>query len=188
MSQGDHTDRIAQLETGMASLWRYLDYKDEEIAARRKADRIGQDVEAYRQEIAKQLTQVSEASARYNSVITLVGYASYFATWSFVRADLKPKEAALVGLLGLTSVAFYVLWEIGSMFRRFRSAQHLASLVARELQPDEFFRRYEEVKLKDAVSSARWHRIWVGLFPCCVLTIACGGAVLMWALARSLFN
>lgn len=188
MSQGDHADRIAQLEAGMASLWRYLGYKDEEIVARRTADRTGQDVEAFRQEIARQLTQVTEAAARYNNVMMLAGYASYFATWSFVRADLSSKEAALVGLLGLTSVAFYVIWEIGGMFRRFRSAQHLASLVARELQPDEFLRRYEQVKLKDAVSSARWHWIWVGLFPCCVLTIASGGAVLVWTLARTLFN
>lgn len=186
MVERENAARIAILEEQLTSLWRYLGYKDEAIAAQRKADRIGQEIEIYRRELGKQLVQVTDASARYNSVITLIGYASYFATWSFVRTELKPSEAAIVGILGLISVALYVIWEIGMMLRRSTSARRLADLINRELQPDEFLHRLEEVKHKEAVGAARWLWLWAIVFGLSVLVAVAGGSLLMWSLARSI--
>jgi len=186
MAERENADRIALLEQHLSSLWRYLGKQDEAITARRNADRTGQEIETYRREIEKQLVHITEASARYNSVITLIGYASYFATWSFVRTDMKPRETAIVGLLGLVSVALYVVWEIGMMLQRFISARRLADLINRELQPDEFLSRLEKVKQKEAVGTARLLWLWGIVFFASVLTAAAGGSVLMWSLARTI--
>lgn len=182
----DNRQRIAKIEKELERLWKYLGYKDDELKARRRRSEIDTAVAQQRKEIASLLSKQDEDAARYVNVIALIGFASYFTTWTLLKPSLSATEAAWVGVLGLISVAAFVLWEIFRMLWRFFDMQGIADLLSRPLTSEEFLERLERLRGIERLRKARRTWIWFAFFAVAIVPGFAGGILLILALARPL--
>lgn len=79
---------------------------------RAKAEEIGEKTNFLRKELQSYLKQMHEETSRYVNVVAVIGYAGYFATWSFTKDILGKGPTTFVALMGMISVGLFVLWEM----------------------------------------------------------------------------
>lgn len=167
-------------------MWKYLGHKDEAIKASREADRLAESVNRFKTEIREQLSEALKRAEQYNTVMAVVGYTGYFATWSFSKDAFSQTDNRLIGILGLTSIIAFVTWEVLNMLFRFSTNKRLINLISRERLPDEFFDELKAVKDYDARLKVRFYYIWAMIFGLAATTAAGGALIMIRALWVSL--
>ena len=179
-------DQIDELWRQIDHLWKYLGYSEEAIAAGRAADEAKENVDKFKKEIRDQLSTQYDASSKYQTVISTVGFAGYFGIWTLSKDILSKNQTSIVAILGIVSLTTFVCWEIYGMVIRSRGALTLVDLVQKQYTPDEFFRQIEKIKENDADIKSRIIWKWVAVSFISFLSAITGGAILIYAFVRNL--
>lgn len=174
----DTRKQINALWTQFDHLWAALGYTQEYIEHRRTADEIGKQVEDFRNELSRQTLDSIEASNRYNNVIALVGYAGYFAIWSFTKEHISKQDSGLIAISGLVSISSFVIWSIVIMLHNSYWIIRQSKIINKQFLPDEFFNEFNKLKFDQGKSSSAYFKFWAALFLISIISALIGGVFL----------
>ncbi len=175
------------------ALWRSLEhhssaaeFRDSARQWREKADQIQKQTDQYRTELAAQLNRLSEDTTRYINVLSVIGYAGYFTTWSFTQDLLDKELTAFVGLMGMISVSTFVLWEVFNVFLRMGAVSALGEIFRNGVSVEDFGSMSEDFTRREAKARAVLVPVHRAVFATSFLTIIAGAVVMMRTLYASL--
>ena len=133
------------------------------------------------------LKATHDESTKYFNVVSVVGYASYFATWSFTKDILNAETASFVGFMGMISVSLFVLWEMWMIMAvRMKTISELNHVLRNTISREDFEVLKADLERNEARRIAiitPMHRL---VFSASLLTATAGGATMMHALFLSL--
>jgi hypothetical protein len=121
----------------------------------------------------------------YTNVVLSVGYAGFFAIWSFLKPDLSKGETLWSALLVSVSLTVFILWEVYQSFYRSRSIMSLAETVKDPSRFEVAIDRYRREENSRVISLKR---VWVVAFLLTVVTGFGGTLILIYAFIRSLIK
>jgi hypothetical protein len=137
-------------------------------------------------EVQKELIAHAFGQAQaYTNVVLGMGYAGFFAIWTFLKPELSKAQVFWSALLVSVSLASFILWEVYNAYYRSRSLLSLANTVQ---NPATFTEAIEQYKRDEHARVVNLRRIWVGAFALTVLPGFGGLLVLIWAFIRSLYS
>lgn len=177
---------MLQLSEDLDRLWRYIGYDEKAKEARARARDIEGKVADYKKEAEDFLRRQSEETSKYFNTVMAVGYAGYFATWTLTRADLDKWHSSFIGLMGMTSLAIFILWELFTMFIRMKTLQELGAFFQNVISVDDFEPFKREQASREAKRLMLVRPLWTLVF--CVSTGAAtiGAADMMVQLYKNL--
>lgn len=137
-------------------------------------------------EVQKELLSHAFGQAQaYTNVVLGMGYAGFFAIWSFLKPELSKAEVLWSALLVSISLAAFILFEVFQSFLRSRSILGLSQTVA---DPSKFQAEIEAFRKAERSRVIAQRYVWAVAF---LVSVTAGfGAVLilLWAFVRSLFT
>jgi hypothetical protein len=186
-------DCILELDDRINHLWDSLRHRSDadeysRIARewRDKSEALERQISEYRSELAINIKNINEESARYVNIVSVIGYAGYFTTWGFTRDILERDVTIFVALMGMTSVSLFVIWEMFSIYLRIKSVGSLGQLFQQSVSVEAF----EELRTKLVIDEARTtaianpaHKV---VFTLSFLSAIAGGLAMMQKLYMSL--
>ena len=103
----------------------------------------------------------SEHAKQYSNIIILGGYAGLFAIWNFTKDTLSDWQVWSVGLLVLTSLLIYIIFELyGTWLRTTQVNNQMKELLSAE-QLNKFPEEYGKGELSRV---SKFMRIWPYFF------------------------
>lgn len=193
-TDSDHAMHIRALYEQIDALWRQLEHhstaeehRQRAREFREKAEKLDSYTKELRSDLQSLLKTTHEESTKYINVVSVVGYASYFATWSFTKDLLGREPSAFVGLMGMMSVSFFVLWEMWVILAvRLKSIDELNHVLRNTISAEDF----EPLKIRLQENEARRIAIMTPIhrlvFFASFFTAIAGAAAMMQALYASL--
>lgn len=137
-------------------------------------------------EAQKELTAHAFGQAQaYTNVILVVGYAGFFAIWSFVKADMTRAQVFWSGLLIALSLTAFILWEIYGAFYRSRSLLSLARAVN---DPSNFEKLIAQHRSEERTRVIWLGRVWAITFGFTVITGFSAVGILLWVFVSALWE
>ena len=141
------------------------------------------------EEHKKVLGAATERAIAYTNLITVAGYAGFFALWQITKDYLSRNQVLWSAVLMLTSLALFVLFEVCKAYYSSRAVMEYAailhkpenrgSLVKLEAQIERF--RFDEQK-----RFVWFGRSWHVVFILTALSGLGGAGILVYALVRAL--
>ncbi len=128
---------------------------------------------------AKILESIFEKATTYTKVILGLGYAALFAVWSGTKSDLSQHQRVLSALLALSSLMFYIIFEIFQMI--INSRLHWSFVSSMQRHPGNLGAALQEYEQAAMRWKGRLLKSWIWIL---VLTIPTGvgaACVLVWA-------
>lgn len=183
-----------QIREELDRLWIVLGHMDRanqhRLAAaefHEKAEETERQANLIRTELHATIKQMHEESTKYVNAIAVIGYAGYFAAWSFTK-DLLPKEVTLfVGLMGMISIALFVIWEMWTVFAvRLKTISEVGKIMREMVSYEDFEVLKNDLQKNEAkriAILAPAHRV---VFAISSGTAFAGGLALMHALYMGL--
>lgn len=132
------------------------------------------------------MTVAYDKSASYLNIVTLGGYAAFFALWSLLGQDVSISQKFWSGLLIGISVVLFVGFEIAKVAILYVRLLKLRG-VARA-SPDTLQQRFSDFTAAQAATTRAGIGIWLIIFPVTVATGLGGAAFLLYAFALKLFS
>ncbi|GEM_PF-6735429 len=189
----DTAKYMLALHDEIDALWRSLEhhssaaeYRDSARKWRERSDQIQKQTDQYRTELAAQLNRLSEDATRYINVLSVIGYAGYFTTWSFTKDLLDKELTAFVGLMGMISVSTFVLWEVFNVFLRMGAVSALSEIFRNGVSVEDFGSMSEDFTRREAKARAVLVPVHRAVFAISFLSIIAGAVVMMRTLYASL--
>jgi len=124
-----------------------------------------------------------EKARNYSNIIMMGGYVGLFAIWNFTKADLLKWQSMIVGLLSITSVFIFVIFELCSLWVHSSQTFSLVNGLKKAEKLGTFPKEYGQREFKQAQIFAR---IWPFFFFPAVLTAVAAGLILMFAFVMQL--
>jgi hypothetical protein len=107
----------------------------------------------------------------YNNIITSLGYAGIFAMWQFIRAEIQPRDNALVVCLFGVSLIAFILWIlITSTYQQLSAVRVTKALADPSTSPLQKLHFLQESERKAVVLQARLLLTWKPLFAIAVVS------------------
>lgn len=132
------------------------------------------------------LTSMWDKSSAYTTAVISVGYVALFTSWSATAGDIAPQFSRLVAVFGLSSLAVFVIFEVGKMVWQHVHVMALIRLIGHQGPAfDEAQNRYSSF----SASSQKAHQ-WVWSFVL-GLTLVLGmtsASVLVYANLERMFG
>jgi len=180
----------ASLRQEIDRLWVVLEHMssadEHRLAAQRfreQADVAEANANFIRAELHSTIKQMHEEVTKYLNAVAVVGYAAYFATWSFSKDIIGKELSALVALLGMISVSFFVLWEIWLAFSvRLKGINDITNVLRNLVAHDDFEGLKHELQGNEARRIAIATPIHRLVFAVSASAAVVGGAIMMQAL------
>lgn len=132
------------------------------------------------------MTVTYDKAASYLNVVTLGGYAAFFALWSLLGSDISTREKFWAGLLIGVSVLLFVGFEVAKA--AILHWQILKMSRVASANPSTLQERVSALSAAQTATSRIAVSIWLLVFPTCVLTGVAGASILLWAFATKLFS
>lgn len=177
---------VLKLQEQIDSLWRYLGHDERAKELRERARDIEGKVAGYRKELQDVIRHQHEESSKYFNTVMAVGYAGYFAGWTLTKENLDHWHSSFVGLMGLISLATFIIWELLMMQFRMQNLTDLNNFFRDMISVDDFEPLRQRQMQKDVERIAFWQPVWRIVFVVSALTAATGAADLMLQLYRNL--
>jgi hypothetical protein len=169
---------VAALQDDIDRLWRYLEHTGNAERARREATEWRRRTDDLRRELDAHFLKLSQQTSQYVNVVSVIGYAGYFAVWNFTRSMLTPAETSLVALLGLVSLGLFCLWEIFVIQYRLHSLGRMGALMRDTIAPDLFEERRQEIIANEAKVTRAMTPIWQVVLAICIVAMLAGGVIM----------
>lgn len=131
------------------------------------------------------LTVTFDKSSSYLNIVTLGGYAAFFALWSLLGQDLSTGQKFWSALLIGFSVVLFVGFEISKAAILYWRLWKMRAVV--KATPDTLQQRVANFHSAQAATLRVGAGIWLVIFPLTVVTGVAGASVLLWAFASKLF-
>jgi hypothetical protein len=127
-------------------------------------------------------SRVLDASAAYNQVIVVAGYAAFFAIWSATANDLPRWVTLTCAALMVVSVTLYVGWTIIGMVLIQQHNSRLRSEINKGME--DYLQRIAAAEVRGVEISAKIHRFWIPIvlaaaIPAAIATLLLSGAALV---------
>ncbi|MGH0357523.1 hypothetical protein GHJ84_08805 [Sinorhizobium meliloti] len=184
---------LIALDDEIRALWRTLKHHSDaaefSTAAQRhreSAEKIQAELDSYQAGMAGMIKNLHEEAARYINVVSVIGYTGYFATWAFTKDVLDKDSHALIGLLGMISVALFCLWEMFGVFIRLHAVTELSNVFRNGLSISDFEKFKQDLIVREAKRMAILgpaHKLVFLISSGCVFS---GGLMMMHLLYASL--
>ncbi|NGN40266.1 hypothetical protein G6N74_04255 [Mesorhizobium sp. CGMCC 1.15528] len=169
---------ILSLQEEIDGLWRYLGHKDRADGFHQQAESIREKTDAYRNEFRDFHLRIFDQSERYINVVAVVGYAAYFATWSFAKELLLKEEVAFVALMGMISAGLFCLWEMLVIQYRMKQLGELGQAFRDMISPDDFEPIRQAILNREMKWTLFLTPIWRISLTVCMITVFIGAAVM----------
>lgn len=124
-----------------------------------------------------------EQAKSYANIIMMGGYAGLFAIWGFTKTDLERWQSMSVGLLALTSVLTFVLFELYGLWLRTSQTFNLLGQLRKAEELGRFPADYGKLELK---RSEILTKIWPIFFFLALGTALAAAAILIWSFVSKL--
>jgi len=165
----------ADLEIEVESLREVVDglntrldaYEDSERALKRR-----------RSAVIDILTAQYEKASSYTNLVISLGYAAMIAVFTANAGLLTMTERRLAGCLLLTSLLFFVVWELYKMMVGGWLSKDLAAVVSSE----NFDLKLARHQARSGAANRRFAALWVWNLAICVPTGLGAGLLLIWGL------
>ncbi|KSV88283.1 hypothetical protein [Sinorhizobium sp. GL28] len=184
---------LLELDDQIQGLWRALEHhsnaEEFRAAARRhqeRAEEIQASTESYARDFEKMIRNLHEESIKYINTVSVIGYTAYFATWAFTKGSMTNQQHALIGLLGMLSVAAFVLWEMLQGFVRLQAISDLSRIYREGISVENFERVRDEQLRREAKRMTIFNPAHKLVFLFSAGCAFYGGAMLMHLLYSSL--
>jgi hypothetical protein len=189
----DTAKYLFELDDQIERLWRTLESHSTAEEYRRsaqeyleKANHIEKQVQDYRNELAVHVKNLSEESARYVNIVSVIGYAGYFATWGFTKDILGKETTAFVGLAGMLSVGIFVLWEMFNIMLRLKAVGAIGHIFQSGTSVEHFEEMSQKLKRDEAKAIAIFTPVHRIVFTVSSLAAIAGGLAMMHKLYTTL--
>ncbi|MGH8428493.1 MAG: hypothetical protein ACRES7_11030 [Gammaproteobacteria bacterium] len=119
-----------------------------------------------------------EQSKSYANIIIFGGYAGLFAVWNFTRDNLEKWQSLAVGLLAITSITIFVVFELISLWLRSNQIKNLIEQLGQAKELERFPEEYNKSEMERAV---KFMAVWQYFFFGAVLTGIGAAAILIYS-------
>ena len=141
-------------------------YREEDIAA------------IYERRLRFTESSWDKASA-YDNVITVAGFAAFFALWSGVADDVTPTARTATAALIGTSLLLYVSWTMLVMVTRHSYDRQFAASIGKTQEPIDAINEWDAVERKRIRALVMVQRFWLPVFGTSVITGVTGALLLI---------
>lgn len=124
-----------------------------------------------------------EQSKSYSNIIIFGGYAGLFAVWNFTKNDLEKWQNSTVGLLAITSIIIFVIFELFGAWLRGNQVKDLMAQLEEAEKLEQFPEEYGKNERENA---AKFMKIWPYFFFSSILTGIGAAAVLIYSFIKNL--
>ena len=124
-----------------------------------------------------------EQARSYSNIIMMGGYAGLFAIWGFTKSNLEKWQSVSVGLLALSSVLIFVLFELYGLWLRSTRTFNLLSQLKKAERLDKFPDDYGKQELKSLEVLAK---LWLFFFFSAIGTALLAALILVWSFISQL--
>ncbi len=125
----------------------------------------------------------------YNNFIVTLGYAGFFAIWSFTNSSLAEVDRILIALLLGFSIIIFIYWTLTQSFRLTLMSREAARVLATDFNSrDEFQQAWREYELSLAKKVAENQKAYPAYFICSAGTGFLAGTYLLILLAAKVAN
>jgi hypothetical protein len=144
------------------------------------------EAEELRDQYVRIFSGIYDRAAAYTQVLITVGYAATFGVWAFVREEMSARHHAASGLLLLTSVVVFVLWEVWANLSSVSTMRRLSrALLGDPSTAVQGMRDYERALRERGVQSVR---SWAVAVTFCLVTGVMALGIMVWSLGRALLE
>ena len=124
-----------------------------------------------------------EQSKSYSNIIIFGGYAGLFAVWNFTKSDLEKWQNLTVGLLAITSIIIFVIFELAGAWLRGNQVKNLMAQLEEAEKLEHFPEEYGKNERENA---AKFLKVWPYFFFSSVLTGIGAAGVLIYSFIQNL--
>lgn len=137
----------------------------------------------------KVLSAAYEKTTAYTNLITVAGYAGFFALWQVTKDYLSRNQVLWAALLLLTSLTVFVLFEVYKAYYSSRTLLHYGEILNKPENQGSLIKLKAEIEkynLDEQKRAVRINRIWHIVFIVTALSGLSGAGILVYALVRAL--
>jgi hypothetical protein len=129
-----------------------------------------------------------DKATAYLNLVALGGYASFFGIWSLLGSDIGKGEKVLSAFFMGVSVLLFVAFEVFKMATIHHQLSGLRELVTLpDTTPLEQLQLHQsEFQSAQTKADLIATRVWLMVFPTCIVFALLGALVLLWAFAEML--
>ncbi len=136
--------------------------------------------ESLEQRIVAMQSQMFDKAAAYNNIIVTLGYAGFFAIWTFTKDNLATWDTVLIAALLGTSLMLFIAWTLGISMVNARLVQRMGAVLNAEYES-------REDKVAAAIAFETKHQkkllrvlsVWMPVFYMTVFTGFSAGLILL---------
>ena len=135
------------------------------------------------------MSAAHEKSVAYTNLVTVAGYAGFFALWQLAKEYLDRKQVIWSALLMLVSIVVFVLFEIYKSYytsRRWLELSRILSNPENHNSINQLSSEIESYNLEGQRTDVRFGTTWQAVFIVTVMSGLCAYGILLYAFIRAL--